>query len=378
MKKIFLLALATLPAIAFAQQSGRYVLNGKVGRLNAPAKAYLLRIINGEDIIDSTNIYNGSFQFKGATTDITWATLVIDHEGKSMKGRTRMADAKKLYVEKGKFTVTAKDSVKNGIITGSIVNNDSDEYEKVIAGIDLSIQEVDGSSSSNGDSEERRVMRNKLIARKVAIQKDYILAHPRSYFSLRALKEILLRYDNVAITTPVYKGFSNLYNGLSEDLKNSTEGKVVFFSIKGALSTEVGATAPVFTENDINGHPVNLADFRGKYVLLDFWASWCKPCRADNPNVVKAYNQYKGKNFTILSVSLDRPGQKDKWLKAIDDDHLAWNHVSALNFWKSKAVTLYSVFGVPTNFLIDPSGKIVAKNLHGEELEKKLKEILGS
>lgn len=122
------------------------------------------------------------------------------------------------------------------------------------------------------------------------------------------------------------------------------------------------------------GQPMKISDFKGKYVLVDFWASWCGPCRAENPNVVQAYNKYKDKNFTILGVSLDK--DKGAWEKAIKADHLSWNHMSDLKYWNSIAVNTYQFNGIPFNVLIDPSGKIIANNLRGEDLENKLAEVL--
>ena len=137
----------------------------------------------------------------------------------------------------------------------------------------------------------------------------------------------------------------------------------------------IGKEAPDFTLNDPTGKPVSLSSFRGKYVLLDFWASWCGPCRAENPTVVKAYNKFHDKGFEVLGVSLDMAGAKDKWLKAIKDDGLTWTQVSDLKFWNSVVVNLYGIEGIPLNFLIDPQGKIVARSLRGEALEQKLTEI---
>ena len=127
---------------------------------------------------------------------------------------------------------------------------------------------------------------------------------------------------------------------------------------------------------DTEGRTVKLSSFRGKYVLVDFWASWCGPCRRENPNVVQAFNQFKNKNFTILGVSLDRPGQKENWIKAIKEDNLTWTHISDLKFWQSEVVPVYQVGSIPFNVLVDPDGKVVAENLRGNALEQKLQEVL--
>jgi len=138
--------------------------------------------------------------------------------------------------------------------------------------------------------------------------------------------------------------------------------------------TAVGATAPPISLPTPEGNTVSLASLKGKYVLVDFWASWCGPCRAENPNVVAAFNKFKGKNFTILGVSLD--SDKERWMKAIKDDELAWTHVSDLKKWESVAARDYGVESIPANFLVDPNGKIIARDLRADALEAKLAEVL--
>jgi LPXTG-motif cell wall-anchored protein len=151
------------------------------------------------------------------------------------------------------------------------------------------------------------------------------------------------------------------------NIKNSVEAQ-----IKKSLS---GKPAPEISLPDTEGKEVKLSSFRGKYVLVDFWASWCGPCRRENPTVVEAYNRFRDKNFTVLGVSLDK--QKEPWLKAIVDDQLNWTHISDLKYWQSEVVPLYGIQGIPFNVLVDPDGKIVAENLRGAALEQKLGEILG-
>ncbi|GAB3424650.1 redoxin domain-containing protein [Niabella aquatica] len=161
---------------------------------------------------------------------------------------------------------------------------------------------------------------------------------------------------------PGHTGLASLQKDLQAQIDNAGKGNLV------------GRPAPEFTMPDANGRPLALSSFKGKYVLVDFWASWCKPCRMENPNIVAAYNRFKDKNFTILGVSLDE--KKESWLKAIKDDNLTWPQVSDLKFWQSSVVALYGFEGIPFNVLVDPEGKIIAQGLRGPELEHKLAELL--
>lgn len=204
-----------------------------------------------------------------------------------------------------------------------------------------------------------------------SLLKSFISEHPDSYISLLILNELVNSDSGIEISD-----ITRLYKNISEPLKQTDLGKFLENRIFTVSHTAIGAVAPDFTQNDPTGKPVKLSDFRGKYLLVDFWASWCGPCRQENPTVVKAYARFKNKNFEILGVSLDNPNAKTSWLNAIEKDKLTWTQVSDLQGWKNQAAVLYGVESIPQNFLIDPKGVIIAKNLRGEELIDALTGIL--
>jgi peroxiredoxin len=168
----------------------------------------------------------------------------------------------------------------------------------------------------------------------------------------------------------------SLYNQVSAKYKNTSYGKTIVQRIEAAKITAIGKIAPDFEQADTLGNMVKLSSFRGQYVLLDFWASWCGPCRAENPNVVKAYQKFHDRGFTVLGVSLDQPGKKEAWLNAIHHDQLTWTQVSDLQFWNNTAAKLYGIQAIPQNFLLDKDGKIIAVNIRGDDLTNKLAELL--
>lgn len=174
--------------------------------------------------------------------------------------------------------------------------------------------------------------------------------------------------------TPEYAELNPLFNTLSSTVRKSKEGKEFKTYLKTLNKVAVGKKAPNFSQNDTLGNKISLKDFKGKYVLLDFWASWCPDCRVQSPDLVKTYAEFKGENFEILGISFDK--DRNSWIKAIHADQLHWKHVSDLKRWQNEVGTLYGVKSIPQNVLVSPEGVIVAHNIHGEELNTVLRKFL--
>jgi len=381
MKKIFFAAMAFLPAVVLAQSPQKFTIKGKVGNLNAPAKAYFGYQLGQNQVVDSAAITNGAFEFSGDVMFPTNATILIDHKGEGINKlvQERTADAANFYLDKGDISiVSANDSVAKAKVTGSPTNDDNTRLKAQLQGINEKAKKIYADAQAQPAAQRQtaafetsfNAKLKQLQQEQEGILKEFIKNNPKSFISLLALSSLGGPSADPAVLEP-------LFNSLDPSIKNLEPAKVLYNMIESAKVTALGANAPDFTLPDINGTPVSLSSYKGKYVLLDFWASWCGPCRQENPNVVKAYNKYKVKKFTIIGVSLDKPGAKDAWVAAIKNDGLAWTQVSDLQFWDSKAAKLYGITSIPQNFLIDPTGKIIAKNLRGEDLEAKLTEIFG-
>ena len=373
MKKLILMAALILPAIVWAQDDS-YTVHGKVGNYNAPAKIYLQYAVKDSVMTDSLVLKDGNFQFKGRVGKVPVnAYLVLNPKGTGARSK----DYKSIYIEQGTINVNSADSLIKATVDGPKTNQDNIRYQALMKPINAEQDAVEArkGAATNAQKKSETFMRDLFKAEKDAEAKDadankkFILANPDSYISLDAL-EMFTYYSDYADIAP-------LYNSLSEAVKKADAGKAFAERLPKMKAVAIGAPAPEFAEADTNGNMVSLSSFRGKYVLVDFWASWCGPCRRENPNVVRTFNMYKGKNFTILGVSLDNSKGKQKWLNAIHKDGLAWTQVSDLQYWKSRVAALYNVRAIPQNFLIDPDGKIIAHNLMDFDLQDKLAEIFG-
>lgn len=371
--KLMLAAIACIPAVLHAQ-SQDFVINGK---LSKKAKAYRAIILYDDNNkgggIDSAEIVDGKFQIKGKIDDGGSAKLIVMHQD----AKPNDTDVLEFYIEPGKINVSAGERVETGSVSAGNLNIEGKKYKKLLAPAEKAFADVNN-TFRNATDEQRsdkafiqdlQQKENKAWDNIRNIQINYIKQHPDQMLSLILLRE----------TTPVPfdETVEPMFLALNEDLRNSERGKVFAKMIDETRPYAIGAIAPDFTKNDVNDKPVSLKDFRGKYVLLDFWASWCMPCRGENPAVVAAYNKFKDKNFTILGFSLNKESEKKMWLSAIKEDELTWTQVVDYDSWDSKVVKMYGVRGIPQNFLMDPNGKIIAKNLRGEELAKKLEEVLG-
>jgi peroxiredoxin len=366
MKKIiYLLVIAII--IASCSSEPHYVIKGKIEGSDS-ITFYLQKREAGKAVnIDSAVSKKGSFTLKGGKVDYPQLIQLV-------AGDTRKRTS--FYLENSEIAITGSlDSLFKAKITGSKTQDEyqsfvdsnkplSDSYSKLVVEYQAATQA--------GDAARVAVLEKKADSIQTEmknLQKGFVKNNPGSYVSPSILASLSYEMDAPEI--------ESMINGMDTTIAALPQMVTLKERVAVMKSVAVGQKAPDFTLNDVNGNPVALSSKIGsKLLLVDFWAAWCGPCRQENPNVVKVFNEFNKKGFDVFGVSLDQT--KEDWVKAIADDKLTWTHVSDLQYWSNAAAKLYAVNSIPANFLLDETGTIIGRNLRGEDLYNKVNEILGA
>lgn len=371
-----LLLLLLLPVYSLAQPPAASAFNIKSAvTITEPVEKVFLYYHDGEKYaIDSTTVANGNFTFSGNTPEPAQATLRIKFVKQGEEKQKVLTIP--FFLESGSTKIVAGDSAGHYKIEGGAAHRDFVKLQNTLTPFQQKLTPLYteyGTARKEKNKDEMARLEALMEAADEEIKEKvylkFISENKKSPVALHALKQYTGWDMDPAKVEP-------LFASLPESTRSYPSAIKFKESIEIAKKTAVGAMAMEFTQNDTLGKAVSLSSFRGKYVLIDFWASWCGPCRVENPNVVKVFNQYKDKGFTVLGVSLDRDTGKEKWIKAIHDDNLTWTHVSDLKYWDNEVAKQYGIRAIPQNILVDPSGKIVGRNLTGKKLEDKIAELI--
>ena len=361
MKKF--LALILLVPFALTAQK-KFVINGNLNGLPEGTAVSLSNANTGGDTLARTVVKSGgTFELRGTVAEPNLYQLNFDGVQKKSV----------LFIGNDMVNVAGDvQTIQNLTVKGSAFHDDFEEFKKIFNPLFQELtemgQRINRTPSLQKNDSVMGAYKQHLEKIKGEVDK-YVASHqdsPVAPFVVLVTSE--MEQDATAL--------ERRYLMLDKNAQNGFYGKIVKQQIDNTKTGSVGSDALDFTQADVDGKDVSLSSYRGKYVLVDFWASWCRPCREENPNVVRAYNKYKDKNFTVLGVSLDQ--SRAPWLKAIKTDNLVWTQVSDLKGWNNAAAAKYNIQSIPQNFLIDPSGKIIAKNLRGVDLDSRLNELLKS
>ncbi|MCX2584437.1 TlpA disulfide reductase family protein [Pedobacter sp. MR22-3] len=380
---VLMLMLHITYAKAQTNMSGRYRLNLDLKQAKAhPKKIYLWydAFSKGEKVtyMDSAIVNNGKVEFTGTINEPHEAQLSINPP--LSKQMANEGDRLNFYLTTGMINIIVGDSLNRYTQKGGYFLKDYQAFSKVkryydhkVIALAMKTMQLDRHKDSTQYQQASKEFDKMVDFYANSVCKNWVMQHPATPVSLLPLRW----FAGSVIHDPF--GVDSVYNHLTKSVKSLPSAIDIKRRIDNVKRSAIGNEAPLFMMADTAGKPVSLEAYRGSYVLLDFWASWCAPCRRENPNIIANFNKYHSRNFMVISVSLDNQGTKSAWLKAIINDKLEkWPHLSDLKGFNSAAALLYGVQAVPQNFLIDPSGKIIGKNLFGSELTQKLEQVLKS
>lgn len=357
----------------------QFTLEGQLQRITRQASQVILMYSQGDGrIADTGKVQQHKYRFSGTIQEPVMAQLMVIYQqpdtGRMTLARYRR-DIANVFLQGGALQVISVDSFSNIQVKGSAAHQAYLNLNKLLQANEDRQEELNKAyqeaEEKNNPEQLKKIQEEyeQLDRERKSIYAKFVNDQPTSPVALFAVEQFA-GWDIQPDETEA------LLSKLPQNARQLPTGQELARKIASARKTSIGAEAIDFVQNDTNGVATRLSSFRGKYVLLDFWASWCGPCRAENPNLVRVYQQYKGKGLRIVGISLDQPNARDRWLQAIHDDRLEWTQLSDLKFWRNEVAVQYGIQAIPQNFLIDPAGKIVAKNLRGENLEATLAKFI--
>ena len=364
-----MLTLSVIAVFAQHKKTEDFKLSGSVAP-HALGLAYLYYEKDGTIKLDSAAVAGGKFTIVGRIQGPVFARLVF-RPSSTDSSRPRILS---FYLEPGTVSISSTDTLKNVLVSGSKsdhdflpIRKDLMAYTAKLSVLNYEARQYQATLDTTGVKAVRSKMNKLEEDFKNETYRKFVEQNPASPVSLYALDQVAGSFLSPAEIEP-------LFNKLSPQVRNSKAGKDFAEKIETAKTSSQGGYLPDFSQPDASGKIVSLYSFKGKYVLVDFWASWCLPCRQENPSLVKAFHAYKDKGFTILGVSLDK--NKESWLKAIEVDKLDWMQVSDLKYWDNEVAKKFDIRFVPQNILLDPSGKVIGRNLHGDALMTALADVI--
>lgn len=383
-KMIFILTGLAMSFICQAQiiVAKPFTISFEISAIEDDTRAYLLYQTDGRKFIDSSDIRKGFLTFSGTVNRLIPATVVFDHQKLGLKKLLQAGpsdiDYLKIYLCPGTSEAKAANRIQNAVFTNTGVNVDYAALKKAQKEIDDQWAVVSQSLVKATNADSIKILRNKydsLGLARIPVLEKFIKQHSNSLVAIIAWEEwkAFKQRENPTST----EGIKNMFGILSSDVRSSEEASQARLFFTNNMRLKPGQPAPDFVQPDKSGKNIHLTDFKGNYVLVDLWASWCGPCRANHPALVKLYDEFKGRNFTILGVSLDEQDGRKKWLEAIKKDGLQWPQVSDLKHWDNAVVKLFSVPAVPFSLLVDPDGKILQIGGSVDDVRKTLLEAMG-